>query len=74
MKFFKPEDFDYYKGIHSFNLKSDQLAAIANAKLEREGKIVFQQEENKNVWQEYSNPFLALVPDAQERTRKDQRL
>ena len=42
MKFFKPEDFDDDAG--GYGPYCERLAALANAKLEREGKVVYSYE------------------------------
>lgn len=48
-KFFKPEDFDI-PSIRSQMFK-EELAEIANAKLEREGKVVFQRGVKGEIWE-----------------------
>ena len=49
MKFFKPEDFQVALGEYGMGL---QAANLANAKLEREGKVVYQY--NKGPWSQTS--------------------
>lgn len=40
MKFFKPEDFDLHSGA-VYTTENHRSAAIANEKIEREGKVVY---------------------------------
>ncbi len=46
MKFFKPEDF-IEPGAGQFLLTGEMLASLANAKLEREGRVVYSQDDGQ---------------------------
>lgn len=71
MKFFKLEDFTSVDG-YDFQIDpytAKVLSDMANAKLEKEGKVVFQHKDDKIIWQEYKNPFLAMTQDCQGRNK-----
>jgi len=63
MKFFKPDDFtgSDVNGMMHINRASD----LANAKLEREGKIVFSQSSDRRYWEDPNDP---TTQDASERS------
>lgn len=67
VNFFKPEDFDDIPINDTWD--TSIVAGRANAKLEREGKVVFQYQSDNLIWKEYTNPLLALAPDSQNRNR-----
>lgn len=53
MTFFKPEDFDIQQG-KVYTTESHRSAEVANAKLEREGKVVYFLNQPDMEWMTYS--------------------
>jgi hypothetical protein len=58
MKFFKPDDFNTTGSTLYADMKyASESANLANAKLEKEGQVVYGSNPNNTVWDRFNNKF-----------------